>query len=462
MRRTLFVLVTALGLLWTLPASAQHQSRKEKKAEKKSQKEAAQDAGSAAAPDKILYDRAMKDIKKGRHEIARLTLQTLINTYPDSEYLAKAKLAIADSYYKEGGTANWTQAIAAYKDFIVFFPFLPEAPYAQMQVAMTHFREMEKPDRDRSEALAAESEFQTYLQKYPNDPLVSQAEQKLREVQEVLAEGEYRVGYFYYVKGDRRAAAGRLIPLTKRYPLYSRSDDALWMLADIFEKSEKKEIAAVYYSKIVRDYPLSPLVPEAKEKLVSFKVPVPQPDPKALAWMQAEENAQRPHSGVMSLPLALLRSRPGKELDAAARTGQPNLEPDTDTFSATDILTGGGQSRIGGSGSGNPTGNQAIIDIATPGTGATGGSTVNNSDVNGGDPPPANNGSGAESGSDMAPAGAPPAAPGATPDAKPQTEAQDKSGPAAAQSQSGDKKDDKKQKESSSKKKKGLKKILPW
>ena len=290
----MLVFITALALLWTLPASAQHQSKKTRKAEKQSNKEAAQDAGSAAAPDKLLYDRAMKDIKKGRQEIGRLTLQTLINTYPDSEYLAKAKLAIADSYYKEGGTANWTQAIAAYKDFIVFFPFLPEASYAQMQVAMTHFREMEKPDRDRSEALSAEAEFQTFLQKYPNDPQVPQAEQELREVQEVLAEGEYRVAYYYYVKGDPRAAAGRLIPLTKRYPLYSKSDEALWMLGDIFEKSEKKEIASVYYAKIVREYPLSPLVQDAKDKLVSFKVPVPQPDPKALAWMQAEENAQRP------------------------------------------------------------------------------------------------------------------------------------------------------------------------
>ena len=463
MRRIPFVLLTAFALLCTLPASAQHQTRKEKKAAKQGEKQAAHEEGSAAAPDKLLFERATNDIKKGRHEIGRLTLQTLINTYPDSEYLAKAKLAIADSYYKEGGTANWTQAIAAYKDFIVFFPFLPEASYAQMQVAMTHFREMEKPDRDRSEALSAEAEFQTFLQKYPNDPLVPQAEQELREVQEVLAEGEYRVAYYYYVKGDPRAAAGRLIPLTKRYPLYSKSDEALWMLGDIFEKSEKKEIASVYYAKIVREYPLSPLAQEAKDKLVSFKVPVPQPDPKALAWMQAEENAQRPHPGFVSLPLALLRSHPQKELNSAARTGAPNLQPDTDTYSATDILTGGGQSRIGGAGGGNPTGNQAIIDIATPGTGATGGSTVNNGDVNpGADPPAASSGSGsgAETGSDIAPAGTPPASSTDAPGAKAQTDATTNA--SATADKDGDKKDSKKQKESSSKKKKGLKKILPW
>src|ERR1700691_4607273 len=81
-------------------------------------------ADNSAEPDKVLYDRALDDIKHGRHEVGRLNLQTLINTYPDSDYLAKAKLAIADSYFKEGGTANMTQAIQAYKDFIVFFPFL--------------------------------------------------------------------------------------------------------------------------------------------------------------------------------------------------------------------------------------------------------------------------------------------------------------------------------------------------
>ncbi len=155
-----------------------------------------------AQPDKILYDKAMDDIKHGRQEVGRLNMQTLINTYPDSEYLAKAKLAIADSYYKEGGTSNLALAISGYKDFGVFFPFLPEATYAQMQVAMAHYRQMDKPDRDRSHAIAAEEEFQTFLQKYPNDPLAPQAQQHLREVQEVLAEGEYR----------KRATSGRRRP----------------------------------------------------------------------------------------------------------------------------------------------------------------------------------------------------------------------------------------------------------
>jgi outer membrane protein assembly factor BamD len=90
-------------------------------------------------PDKVLFQKATNEITHGRYEVGRLTLQTLINTYPDSEYLSKAKLAIADSYYSEGGVSGLTQAESEYKDFITFFPTAPEAPEAQFRVGMAHF-----------------------------------------------------------------------------------------------------------------------------------------------------------------------------------------------------------------------------------------------------------------------------------------------------------------------------------
>src|ERR1700746_1698735 len=61
-------------------------------------------------PDKVLFDKAMDAMRHNRFDVARLTLQTLINTYPDSEYIARAKLAVGDSWYAEGGTAALAQA----------------------------------------------------------------------------------------------------------------------------------------------------------------------------------------------------------------------------------------------------------------------------------------------------------------------------------------------------------------
>ena len=78
-------------------------------------------------PDKVLFDKAVGDIEHGRYEVARLTLNTMINTYDQSEFLAKAKLAIADSWYREGGSHGLAQAEAEYKDFKLFYPTMEEA-----------------------------------------------------------------------------------------------------------------------------------------------------------------------------------------------------------------------------------------------------------------------------------------------------------------------------------------------
>jgi outer membrane protein assembly factor BamD len=481
LRRTLkwtFTSIVLAGLLLSASASdAQILHKKRKKVNKSTS------ADNTAEPDKVLYNRAVDDIKHGRQEVGRLGLQTLINTYPDSEFLAKAKLGIADSYYKEAGTANMAQAIQGYKDFIVFFPFLPEAAYAQLQVANAHYQQMAKPDRDRSEAKAAEDEYQTFLSKYPKDPLAPKAEQRLRDVQEIIAEGDYRIGYFYYVKGDKRAAAARLATIAKRYPLYSRSDRVLWMLGDIYEKSEHKEVASLYYGDIVKNYPLSGLAPNAKNKLVAFKVPVPQPDPKAVAWMTAEQNTPRPRDSFVKKPLALVRTGPHGEMVASAKSGTPNLEPEADNTSATDILSGGGnRSQLGGAGGAR---NTAVVETVTPG-GAAPAATESAPAAEGtpaaaapeattpdpaapAQPPAAGN-----AGSAGAPAGSPTIEPTAnggtsgTGSEQPAKADSAASGDATAAdagktdtSQSTDDKKDGK-KESSSKKKKGLKKVLPW
>jgi outer membrane protein assembly factor BamD len=439
-RRLPLLLICALILVNTSVCSAQILHKK-KKVDKST------DSTNSVEPDKLLYDRAIEDIKHGKHEIGRLGLQTLINTYPDSEYLAKAKLAIADSYYKEGGTSNITQAIAGYKDFIVFFPFLPEAAYAQMQVAMCNYNEMPKPDRDTTHAHAAEEEFQTFLSKYPKDPLAPEAQQHLREVQEVLAEGQFRIAYYYYVKGDKRAAAGRLIPLVRRYPLYSKTDTALWMLGDIFEKSERKDIAGGYYATIVKNYPLSKYDADAKAKLVAFGVPVPQPDPKALAWMTAEQNAPRPKENILHKGTGIFHG--GPDVHMAAQNGAPQLEPESDSLSATDILNGGARPGLG-----SPTGTNSIVTTVGPGQKEapviSGGGAE---DVNTGpaatDPPATTEGT-AATGAQAAPAEGttpPPVSDAATP-----TDASKTDPPTAPATN---------QKESSSKKK-GLKKLIPW
>lgn len=392
-------------------------------------KNTAPPTGTSAEPDKVLYTKAVDDLKHGRYGVGRLALQTLINTYPDSEYLAKAKLAIADSYYKEGGTAGLKQSIVEYSDFRTFFPFLDEAAYAQMQIAMAHYRQMEKPDRDHAEAVQAEAEFQTFLEKYPNSTLRPVAEQRLRETQEVLAEGNFLVARFYFIRESYKAAGARLIELTNRYPLYSQADEANWMLGQIYEKSEHNEIAARYYSRIVKDYPLSHLVADSKNKLTKFGVPIPPADPAAVARMQKDEaDAASARPGIITRSTSFLKTRP--DISSAAHAGAPTMTPASE--SGDETLSFGPQQTPAGMSVGGGE-NTATVETITPGSANSLASQT-----------PAGNASDTAPATDQAPADAAPAPADAAPAAATPAPPADKS------------------QESTSKKKKGIHKVIPF
>jgi outer membrane protein assembly factor BamD len=400
--------------------------------------------GTSAEPDKVLYEKSLVDMKHGRYGVGRLGLQTLINTYPDSEYLAKAKLAIGDSYYKEGGTAGMKQAIVEYKDFITFFPFLDESAYAQLQIAMAHYRQMEKPDRDHLEAVQAEAEFQTFLEKYPNSPLAPQGDQHLREVQEVLAEGNFRVASFYYIRGAYRAAGARLLELTNRYPLYSQADQANWMLGQIYEKGEHNDIAAKYYSRIVKDYPLSAMAGDAKAKLTKFGVPVPPADPTAVARMQQEQAANRP--GMIKRSMSVLKSTP--DVSMAARSGAPTMTPASESGDETLGMALQPNSATAAP-SGVGVGNTAAVETITPGSPEALPQPPATTTT------PATPGSGTDAAQPAADAAQP--ASGTAPASPDQAANSTDSGTTSAQAQPANASPD-----SSSKKKKGLKKIFPF
>ncbi len=276
-----------------------------------------------AEPDKILYEKGLKDLEKGRFEIARLTFQTLLNTYPDSDYKEKAKLAIADSFYKQGGTSGLVQAEAEYKDFMTFFPTSDDADDAQMRVAMTHYKQMEKPDRDRTQAKAAEREFKNMLEQFPDSPLRDEATQRLREVQEVLAEGDMRVARHYMMLKRYDASVNRSMTVLKEYPDFSQQDAILFIMGQALEKKKQVVRAGYYYGKIVSDHPLSSYADESRKRLEELNLPIPEANPEAMARAQAEKEQHEGNS--FRVRVANLFSKK-PDVSSARKTARPPLD----------------------------------------------------------------------------------------------------------------------------------------
>ena len=305
-------------------------------------------------PDKVLFDRAMDAMKHNRFDVSRMTLQTLINTYPDSEFIARAKLAVADSWYAEGGTTAMQQAEIEYKDFRTFFPNMPEAAEAQLKVANIHYQEMEKADRDYTHAMRAEQEYRSLMQEYPDSKLVPEAKQRLREVQEVLAQREFNIGRFYYLRLAYPAAIARLKTLVDRYPLYSGADEALYLLGqsyegeiDVIRKTGRmNEVAkgkmieglikdaSDAYGRIIKRYPAMDRALDAKARLEGLHQPVPRPTRAALE-LNKKEVASRQQAGMMSSMLGNFEKHP--DVAKATHVGDPTMVDPAPT-NPTDVV----------------------------------------------------------------------------------------------------------------------------
>jgi outer membrane protein assembly factor BamD len=295
-------------------------------------------------PDKVLFDKAMDAISRHKYETARLNLQTLINTYPDSEYVARAKLSIGDSWLAEGGSAGLTQAESEYKDFITFFPNMSEAAEAQLKIADIHYRQIEKADRDFTHAKRAEEEYRQLLLQYPDSKLAQTARSKLLQVQEILAEREYRIGRFYYLRESWAAAMARLKTLTDTYPLFSKADDALFMLGDAYERQAQRlrvakfpqdreeaknklirqntDAAAAAFSRIVTRYPVMPRASDAAKRLAGMGLPVPKPTQDAIE-LNRREQASRSELGHTGRVMLTMHRRP--DYLPATKVGEPTL-----------------------------------------------------------------------------------------------------------------------------------------
>jgi outer membrane protein assembly factor BamD len=318
-------------------------------------------------PDKVLFDKAMDAMKHNRFDVARMTLQTLINTYPDSEFIARAKLAVGDSWYAEGGTASLAQAEQEYRDFETFFPNMPEAAEAQLKIANIQYQQMEKADRDYTHAKRAEDEYRNLIMQYPDNPkLVKEGKQRLMEVQEVLADREFDIGRFYYFRQSYPASIARLKSLVEKYPLYSRADEALFLLGQNYEgqiaqlrarpickayntppgcvgaEAAKGKVieewtkeAAAAYSQIITRYPVMEREDDAKKRLAALHQPVPRPTKAAVAQNRAEEESRQEASTLDRL-MGVVKK--GPDVAQAAKVGDPTLVDPT-PVAARDVVT---------------------------------------------------------------------------------------------------------------------------
>ncbi len=219
-----------------------------------------------ASSDEALFKLGQQYIKKDP-EKARLYFRQVIDSFPKSFYAQRAKLAIADSYFAKGDEGSMILAAAEYREFISLYPYSPAAAYAQYQLAMTYFLKALKPGRDQTKTWQALAEFKKVVSLYPESEEAKSAQAKIKECEERLAEHQFGIAYFYYKVYAFKASTTRFLEIITTFPNYSKMDRVYYYLADSYFRWGKKEESQPYFTKVVSDFPRSPLAKKAQERL---------------------------------------------------------------------------------------------------------------------------------------------------------------------------------------------------
>jgi outer membrane protein assembly factor BamD len=234
--------------------------------------------------DRVIWEAAQKALQGNQWDSTRQLCKRIIDGFPQSEFGPDARLALAESYLKEGGTANYILAVAKYREFLTLYPSHPKSDYAQFQAAEAFFRQRNSADRDQTSTQKALEEYQRLLDIYPSSAYVEPARARIRECRQSLAQSEFMAGFFYQkTRQAWRAAILRYEGILADYPDYDRTDEVLFRSGECLGAAGRQAEALPYLSRLISDYPQSAFVQPAQRLMeLLAKAPVnPSPAPVA-------------------------------------------------------------------------------------------------------------------------------------------------------------------------------------
>ena len=228
----------------------------------------------SSASDEIVWEAGQKAVEKKSWESARQYFRRIIDAFPQSNHQADARIGLADSYFEEGGIANYVLAVSSYREFLTLYPQHPRSDYAQFRAAESYFKQKNSPDRDQTATQQALEEYQRLLDVYPQSSYVEPARERIRQCRQALARANFQVGYFYQkTRKSWRSAIGRYEVILSDYPDYDRIDEVLYRLAECLGNAGRYAEARPHLARLQAEFPESPYVEQGKKLESSFPPP---------------------------------------------------------------------------------------------------------------------------------------------------------------------------------------------
>jgi outer membrane protein assembly factor BamD len=225
----------------------------------------------AADADKYLFDQGQAALKKKSWLKGREYFRMIVENYPQSRFRPEAKLGLGDTYLGENSVESLILGANEYREFLTFFPTHEKAYYAQYQLARTHYEQMLAPQRDQTQTLAAILEFETFIERFPNSPLVADGRKGLQECRDRLSDADYQVGYFYYRARWYPGALSRFRAVLKENPTYTNRDALYYHLADTYVMMGAAPEALPLLERLTKEFEKSQYLLRGQRLMASIK-----------------------------------------------------------------------------------------------------------------------------------------------------------------------------------------------
>lgn len=214
-----------------------------------------------------VFERGEQQFTHKRFQKARTYYTYVYENFPNDPLARRGLLRIADTFYAQGDDVSLVEAQYKYRDFLNRYPGSENADYAMLQIANVSFKQMQKPDRDQQKTHEAVEKFTDMLKAYPRSALRPDAEKKLQQVNDRLAQHEQIVAHYYMKRKMFDAAVSRLNTVVEQYPNYSGRDAIFYDLATSLDALGRGGEARLYYERVVSEFPKSDYADKAKKHL---------------------------------------------------------------------------------------------------------------------------------------------------------------------------------------------------
>lgn len=206
--------------------------------------------------DKEIYEKAKKRIKSNP-EKARLLFKEVMHLYPDSIYARRAKIGIADSYYRQKDAAAMVMAATEYQEYVNLYPNSPDAVYAKYQIALCYIRQMKGAGRDQTNTHKAIKALGNMIRQYPSTDEAEEAKKQLEKARQRLARHYFEIGRTNYKMKAYMGAIYRFKQVINDYPDFKYNDKLFYLTGKCYYAMKDYNSAISFFQKIVNSYPQS-------------------------------------------------------------------------------------------------------------------------------------------------------------------------------------------------------------